>query len=534
MADDLRTVEQVQADLDELTESLEDIHTRAVDDDGNARSLTEDEQTAWDAGTERAEALRTELAHLERRRDLARMAAARGENDRGAASPQPPASPTTEPITRHVAPANSDDDLLNDWSRSVAGDPSAMTRIRDHARRAMDEILADEPGDRQRAERMLAGTGITSGTADSGQYASRLAAQSIALRSTRRYRGIFAEYVDSKQGGYSPNFSAEQRQLLDALRNLNVGTTTAGGFQVPTHLDPTLVLTDQSSMGNIRAISRQETLVGANTWNGVSSAGVNVEWLGESGVTTDGSPSMASISIPTERADVFVQATIEYEQDTPGVAAQLPRLIADARRRSEATVFVTGTGAGGNQPEGVEVSLDAVTTSEAETTGIGALAASDVEALLYDPAGNTLNSGTGLPLGFHDASTWLLHPQILSHIHGLETDTVLTDRGKLPRESGLGGNILGRPYILTSAMDSDPTTGGQNVLIVGDFSNYIIVDKMAPTLEFIENMVDPTTARPIGERGWVLYFRQGAGVGSTTTGTGGPANAFRLLKIRTA
>ena len=53
-----------------------------------------------------------------------------------------------------------------------------------------------------------------------------------------------------------------------------VGTGTQGGFLVPTHLDPTLILTNSGSSNIIRAMSRVVTLTQENVWHGVSTAGV--------------------------------------------------------------------------------------------------------------------------------------------------------------------------------------------------------------------------------------------------------------------
>jgi HK97 family phage major capsid protein len=61
------------------------------------------------------------------------------------------------------------------------------------------------------------------------------------------------------------------------------------------------------------------------------------------------------------------------------------------------------------------------------------------------------------------------------------------------------------------------------VLVVGDFSNYVIADRIGMTVEFIPNLFDPTTARPTGQKGWFAYYRVGANV----VNVGG----FRLLNV---
>ena len=93
--------------------------------------------------------------------------------------------------------------------------------------------------------------------------------------------------------------------------------------------------------------------------------------------------------------------------------------------------------------------------------------------------------------------------------------------------ANLGANVpevlLGRPVYEASAMDSAMTTGSK-VLIAGDFSNFVIFDRIGATVEYIPNMVSGAGAGyPTGQRGWFTWWRSG----SDAVDTG----AFRYLHL---
>jgi hypothetical protein len=78
----------------------------------------------------------------------------------------------------------------------------------------------------------------------------------------------------------------------ERIRNaLTIGTDTAGGFLVPFHLDPAVLLTSAGSVNPLRVIARVEPIA-TDTWNGVSSAGVTAEWLAEEAEAADAAPTL--------------------------------------------------------------------------------------------------------------------------------------------------------------------------------------------------------------------------------------------------
>ena len=59
-------------------------------------------------------------------------------------------------------------------------------------------------------------------------------------------------------------------------------------------------------------------------------------------------------------------------------------------------------------------------------------------------------------------------------------------------------------------------------LIYGDFSNYVIADRIGTTVEFIPHLFG-ANRRPTGQRGWYAHFRVGADIVNDA--------AFRMLNV---
>jgi HK97 family phage major capsid protein len=79
--------------------------------------------------------------------------------------------------------------------------------------------------------------------------------------------------------------------------------------------------------------------------------------------------------------------------------------------------------------------------------------------------------------------------------------------------------LLGKAFYEASEMP-DVTTSGVKFLIVGDFSRYVIADRIGLTVDLIPHLMG-ANRRPTGERGIYGYWRNGAKVVD--------ANAFRAL-----
>jgi HK97 family phage major capsid protein len=84
------------------------------------------------------------------------------------------------------------------------------------------------------------------------------------------------------------------------------------------------------------------------------------------------------------------------------------------------------------------------------------------------------------------------------------------------------GPLCGYPKIEWSTMVNTTTTGSR-VLILGDFQNFLIADRLGMTVELIPHLFGATNRFPTGQRGLYAYGRTG-----TTTAV---QNAFRYLEV---
>ena len=317
---------------------------------------------------------------------------------------------------------------------------------------------------------------------------------------------VYADAWQKYATGREMELTAEERAAL------SVGSNTNGGFLVPTFLDPTVILTNDGTSNAIRAISRVVTLTTGNTWNGVTSAGVTASWDGELVEVSDDSPTFGDTSISTYKAQAFVQASIEAFEDIDGLASDVLAMFADAKDRLEGAAHATGTG---SQPTGIFTALDANTNVEIVSTTAATIGKADLNALY-----------TGVPVRHRRSSTWLMNPTYALDIHDLGTAVSATYSGDL--SEGAAGTILNRPVVESDdAPSTQTTTVKDNEIVLGDFSNYVIVDKPGSTaIEFIPHLFNTTTNLPDGRRGWYMHFRSGADSVNDL--------AFRLLQDKTS
>jgi HK97 family phage major capsid protein len=89
---------------------------------------------------------------------------------------------------------------------------------------------------------------------------------------------------------------------------------------------------------------------------------------------------------------------------------------------------------------------------------------------------------------------------------------------------------IGRPVVESDDMPTTQTTTAlDNEIILGDFSNYVVVDKPGGmSVYFIPPGVLSNTSnnRPDGRVGWLAYWRTGADAANIS--------AFRLLQDKTS
>jgi HK97 family phage major capsid protein len=305
-------------------------------------------------------------------------------------------------------------------------------------------------------------------------------------------------------------------ELLDELERtaMSSGSNTNGGYLIPTHLDPTIILTNSGASNVIRGISRVVTLTEGTTWNGVTSAGVTASWDGELVEVSDDTPTFGRVSVATNVAQSFVQASISAFQDISGLQSDVMMMFADARDRLEGAAHATGSGSS-NQPKGIVTALDASTSVEVTSTTAATIGLVDLHALYR-----------AVPVRWRGRGTWLMNPLYSLAVKALGTAISASYSGDLREPTA--GRILGRPVVESDDMPTTQTTTAlDNEIIYGDFSNYLIVDKPGSmSVEFIPHLFNTANNLPDGRRGWYAYWRTGAD--STNI------SAFRILQDKTS
>ena len=332
-------------------------------------------------------------------------------------------------------------------------------------------------------------------------------AASLVARSRDEYTSGFEKYMV----GNAFAWDNEERAAMV------IGTNTAGGYLVPTHLDPSLFLFNNGVSNIMRQYATVKTLTEGETWNGVSTAGATAAWGDELIEVPDITPSVNKAGIDIKKAHGIVTASIEATQDIPALVSDLMMVLADARDRHEAVAHMTGTGATGSagQPFGLFTALDANTNVEIATATGGTIATADLKKVF-----------TQLPVRYRSRASWLMNPLFSLAIKDLGTAVSSAYSGDLT--TGGPDRIYSKPVVETDEAPSSftSTTQIENILVFGDLSQYFIIDKPGSvSIEYIPHLFNVANNLPDGRRGWYMYWRTGADVWNDS--------AFRLLQDKT-
>jgi HK97 family phage major capsid protein len=458
------TLEELRARLDAIEAERATIHQTAGD-----AALDETQQTRWDALDTEEVDVRAQLVTAEvedRAARAARVAASRSQF--GARF-----NPTQDP---HAA---------------LLGGGASRQALIDGNLRAMDGRI-DDAGEQRAFERTLR------------RHARDIQwAQQLLARSTPAYESGWLKLMR----GEGILLTNEERAAMA------VGTNTAGGYLVPTHLDPTLILTSEGSDNTLRQLARVVTLTVGNTWHGVSTAGVTASFDGELAEVSDDSPAVDTEGIPVHQAQAFVQASFQAFEDIAGLESDVRMLFADAKDRLEGDKYNNGSGTG--EPKGIFTALDANTNVEIVSTTAATIGIVDLNAVYR-----------GVAKRWRRRGTWHMNSLYSLAIKGLGTQVSNAYSGDLTQAPT--DFILGRPVNEDEdAPDTQTTTTRDNEIAFGDFSNFLIIDKPGSfAVEFIPNLFHVNNNLPNGRRGWLAHWRTGSDSVNDV--------AFRLLQDKTS
>jgi len=296
---------------------------------------------------------------------------------------------------------------------------------------------------------------------------------------------------------------------VESERVMSDGTTTAGGFAIPIGIDPTINLTSSGALCPVRQVAdvRQITTHELRLVSADTPASTYAAELTE---VADGSPTLAQPVATTQKGQSFIPFSIEIGQDWRGLQQELLKLLADGRDILDSTKFLSGSGTA--EPVGIFAASGGLTTSQRIQTAItGTFAIGDAYAL---------REGLAATRFFANAN-FMAHPTTMDTLYRTVGGGNTTEPQPMPQ--GRSGPFVGSPQYGWNAMATGTTTGTK-VMILGDWSGYVIADRIGAQVELISQLFGSASRYPIGARGLYFYWRTGTCVLKP--------NAFRYLEMK--
>ena len=449
--------------IDILRKRLADIDAefRSIHEGAGDRALNDDEQTRWAALDTEADEVRKDLQEAEQAEARAQRVAE--SQSRWSSVQVGTQVPDTDVPVRSLSVGEARDRALKKLEvseRSVHLTPQQMDKVD----RLLRQRSKESDGDR--------------------------IARALLATETDAYRSAFMKSITQ----VAPAFSADEARAIDEARAASL-TDGSGGYGVPVLIDPTIVLTGQGSLNPMRRIAQQKTIT-TDAWKGVSSAGVSWSYDAEAAEVSDDAPTLVQPAVNVHAARGFIPYSIEIGMDYPSFAEEFGRLLAEGYDELQAAAFITGAGDSSNQPYGIVTALDANTNVEVIPTTDGLFAAADIDKVW-----------TALPDRSKANATWLMNSDVDSYIAAWGD----AYGGRTVDLAGRATTLRGRPIEVATNMPAfTGTTGAANILVVGDFRNYLIVDRAGMTVELIPHLFGTTSNRPSGQRGIFAWARHGA------------------------
>ncbi|MDP2712102.1 MAG: phage major capsid protein [Solirubrobacteraceae bacterium] len=475
----MQTIEDLLAEIRGLRSRMSEI-----DSEYEGRSMSPEAQTEWDDSYAAIQEKTGLVDELRARQD--RLASI-------AAEPEAVEHERSAPQIRRSTSVRGDDIYDLSTIRGSALDDSRMAgELRDRAMRSIESAsFAATAGDEDRVR-----SGVEALIEDNPAVARHL-----LTTGSPNYRSAFRKTIMG------------QPLTGDEIRAMSL-TGASGGFAtLPFQLDPTIIKTGALAINPYRDIARTVTVSGTNSWRGVASGAVTASFDTEGSQVSDDSPTYAQPSITCFTARAFVPFSYELGEDYPNLLSDLGGLIAEAKDQLEATEMTHGDGT--TEPQGI---LVGASVAAIPTAAANALALADVYSL-----------DNALPARHQANASIVLNRVTANRIRVLAgTDRAFGPDAQLSPATGtnkqLAYHLLGYPVY--QSPDIAGTLVDDAVIAVhGDFSRYVIVDRIGSTVEVVPNLFG-ANGRPTGQRGLMCHWRVGAGVVD--------AQAFRKLAVTAA
>jgi HK97 family phage major capsid protein len=471
--------------LNELRESIEN-ELRTLNDEAGSQALTSEQDERWQMLDEEHRQT-VERLHVAERRAKLKESRERWGSTRFSKKVETPAQSGN---IRGLSPQE-----LRSKALTVLDDDESVMHLRDDAKQRTSDL-------------------IRSATRDTN---GALVAARTILTENPHYRSAFMKLVTSPTPVLTPE-EGRALQAFEEFRAMSIGTDGSGGFGVPVLIDPTIILTAQGHPSDILGLARVETIT-TDVWKGVSSAGVTWKFRAEATATTDGSPTLAQPSVTTHKCDGYIPYSIEVGMDYPGFAMEMEGLLSSGYAELLVQKLSVGAGDGSNEPFGIITALDANTNVEVATTTAGTIGAADINGLW-----------AALPIRYRNPAlagrvAWMSHTGVNGDIQQLGQDagSAFTVNFTAEGVTQLKGRAM---YENDYFADLPAGTTAANLLVVGDWRNFVVAQRAGMNIELVPHVFDVTNNRPTGERAWYAWAR----VGSDSVND----LAFRMLQNKTS
>ena len=318
-------------------------------------------------------------------------------------------------------------------------------------------------------------------------------ARYIAAVAAPEYERAFMRYITNPHSAsmeLDPKEAKAFREarVADEMRALSVGS---GTLPIPASIDPSIRLTNNGAINPIRELATVSTIT-TTQWQGVTSAGVTPSFDAELAEVSDDTPTMVAPTLIPEKAQAYVEFSIESGMDWGSLQEELVRVIGDAKSVLEANKFTVGAGHGSTEPQGLIAGATGTVAA-----GTAAFAVAHVYALQQ-----------ALPARFSANARWLSSQ---THANTAWKMVAAGDTTNARIWNDDRTALLGKPWSEVSDM-STTLTAGQRVFAYGSVSDaYRIVDRAGMSAELVP-LVMGATRRPIGARALYCWWRTTGGI----------------------
>ncbi len=311
-----------------------------------------------------------------------------------------------------------------------------------------------------------------------GDDGERSLARRVIATSSKGYQREWTRYIKSGTVG----------REMERAASLSSGS---GGYAVPVVLDPTVILVSSGVLNPIRQIARVESFVG-NTYEFITSTGITASYGNEATEASDGAPALVQPIAYAEKAQAFVPMSIEIAEDWGAVQSAMGVMFSDAKDTLENVQFLQGLGHASHAPQGLIAAGGATAVVSTATTAV--VAAADLYSL-----------EAALAPRWQARATFVGNRAVFQKIRQFDTAGGASLWVQLQNSNP--PTLLGYDAHIWSSYSSATTTSGSTVLTLGDFSQFLIADRVGMNVEFIPHLFGGSNRYPTGQRGLYCYWR---------------------------